>query len=234
MDFLKILKSIEEFVYEALTWLILLPQTLVRIVLRPRHMVGYAERELARDDEDRFGDAISPPLLLILCILVSHAVDLAIRPQTPWSSSPLAGMVMGSEQTLLLFRTMVFGLWAMTGSVWLLASRKQPINRRHLRDPFYEQCYLTAPFALLLSVGFSLTLVGGRLVVPGLVTALLATLWFWIAQVQWIRDRAGYGLGKGMVAATGILLVGMLVNTGVSLVMAQSPPPAEATEQTSH
>lgn len=29
MDFLKILKSFEEFVYEALTWLVLLPRTLL-------------------------------------------------------------------------------------------------------------------------------------------------------------------------------------------------------------
>ena len=40
MDFLKILKSFEDFVYEALIWLILLPRTLLRIVLRPRQMVA--------------------------------------------------------------------------------------------------------------------------------------------------------------------------------------------------
>lgn len=76
MDFLKILKSFEDFVYEALIWLILLPKTLVRIVLRPRQMVAYVQAEQTREGDDRYGDAISPPLLLILCVLVSHVFDL--------------------------------------------------------------------------------------------------------------------------------------------------------------
>ena len=39
VDFLKILKSFEDFVYEALIWLVLLPKTLWRILRRPRQMV---------------------------------------------------------------------------------------------------------------------------------------------------------------------------------------------------
>ncbi|MEP6939654.1 MAG: hypothetical protein ABI846_07810 [Rudaea sp.] len=42
MDFLKLLKSFEEFVYEALLWLVLVSKTLARIVLKPRTMTAYA------------------------------------------------------------------------------------------------------------------------------------------------------------------------------------------------
>ncbi|MFC6839821.1 hypothetical protein [Xanthomonas theicola] len=57
MDFLKILKSFEDFVYEALIWLILLPQTLLRIVFSPRRMASYAERELASADDEQRDEA---------------------------------------------------------------------------------------------------------------------------------------------------------------------------------
>ena len=59
MDFLKILKSFEDFVYEALIWLILLPKTLLRIITRPRQMALYAEQELASADDERFGDVLT-------------------------------------------------------------------------------------------------------------------------------------------------------------------------------
>jgi hypothetical protein len=65
MDFVKILKSFEEFVYEALTWLILMPRTLVRIVLRPNAMTHYAGAQLQVEETRRFNTALSPPLLLI-------------------------------------------------------------------------------------------------------------------------------------------------------------------------
>ena len=67
MDFLKILKSFEDFVYEALTWLVLLPRTLWRIVISPLRMTRYAGEQLNSQSETRFSEAISPPLLLITC-----------------------------------------------------------------------------------------------------------------------------------------------------------------------
>lgn len=102
MDFLKILKSFEEFVYEALLWFILLPKTLGRIVVSPRRMCDYVAGELTVEDEKRFGGAMSPPLLLILCVLIAHFVDLAVRPQATDASGSLAGELFGSEQNLLL------------------------------------------------------------------------------------------------------------------------------------
>lgn len=44
MDFLKIPKSFEEFVYEALTWLVLPPRTLFRILVAPARMTTMGVR----------------------------------------------------------------------------------------------------------------------------------------------------------------------------------------------
>lgn len=212
MDFLKILKSFEEFVYEALTWLLLLPRTLLRIVVYPRRMTRYAATELADEGEDRFDDAISPPLLLILCVLIAHFIDLAVRAQTPATPGTLASLVLGSEQNLLLYRTIAFGVWALAGAACFLWRTGVPLNRSSLRTPFYEQCYLVAPFALLLSISGSLLLMGERGLLPGAVLSLVGGLWFWLAQVDWIRSRTGVSLPHALLAGTLVLVVGSAVN----------------------
>ncbi|TDK21045.1 hypothetical protein E2F46_15205 [Luteimonas aestuarii] len=212
MDFLKILKSFEEFVYEALTWLLLLPRTLLRIVLHPRRMTRYAATELGDGGEGRFDDAISPPLLLILCVLVAHFIDLAIRAQAPAAPGTLASVLLASEQNLLLYRTIAFGVWAMAGAACFLWRTGVSIGRTTLRRPFYEQCYLVAPFALVLSISGSLMLMGERWLVVGGSLTLAGGLWLWLVQVDWIRARTHSTWWHALVFGTLVLLVGSVVN----------------------
>jgi hypothetical protein len=154
MDFLKILKSFEDFVYEALTWLVLMPRTLWRIVVSPARMTDYAAEELATEGEARFSEGISPPLLLlILCVLLSHFIDLAVRDPAPEAATGLNAIVLSSEQDLLLYRTIAFGVWSLAGAVYLLFRTRVPVDRETLRAPFYEQCYLVAPFAFTMNAG---------------------------------------------------------------------------------
>lgn len=219
MDFLKILKSFEDFVYEALIWLILLPKTLVRIVLRPRQMVAYVQAEQTREGDDRYGDAISPPLLLILCVLVSHVFDLALRKQAAQEMGTLAAELLKSEQNLLLYRTMAFGIWSLAGAVWYMCHSRQPIHRVNLRNPFYEQCYLVAPFAMAMSISTTFALSGVLLSAFGVGLALLSLLWFFVAEWHWVRERAGLGAGRSAVVAGGLVLMGLVANTGLGYLL---------------
>ncbi len=221
MDFLKILKSLEDFVYEALIWIILLPRTLGRILLRPRRMALYAAGELGKDDEDRFNDEITPPLLLILCVMISHWIDLGIRAQVPANSGSLAGVILGSEQNLLLYRTIAFGIWALAGAVCFLLHTGQPIGRNNLRVPLYEQCYLVAPFALVFSISTSLILMGDQWEMIGVGGACLAMLWFWIVQIDWVRSRTNVPIWRSVIAATLIVLSGSLFNAAVGAMLTQ-------------
>ena len=45
MDFVKILRSFEEFLYEILTWLLFYPRTLWRVLRRPLAMMRYSDGE---------------------------------------------------------------------------------------------------------------------------------------------------------------------------------------------
>lgn len=232
MDFLKILKSFEEFVYEALTWLVLLPRTLWRIVVSPRRMIAYAAAELASQRETRFSEAISPPLLLILSVLIAHFIDLAVRHPVPAAGDGLGGVVLSSEQNLLLYRTIAFGVWSLAGAVYMLLLTGRPIDRETLRAPFYEQCYLVAPFAFVLSV--SLTLIAldrPWSLLTAVASSLATTVWFWLVQAWWLRARASLNLWHALAAATFVLIVGCTVNAGIGHVLTSiGDAPAAATD----
>ena len=46
MDFIRILRSLEELLYEAMTWIVFYPRTLWRSIRSPIRMLQYAQREL--------------------------------------------------------------------------------------------------------------------------------------------------------------------------------------------
>ncbi len=226
MDVLKLLKSFEELVYEALAWLVLLPWTLLRAVASPRRMTRYAREELDREGEDRFDRAVSPPLALILCVLLAHAIDLALRraPVAVTTDGTLAGVVLASEQNLLLYRTVAFGVWALAGALGLTWLVGGTLGRRSLRTPFHEQCYLVAPFALAVSVGVSMLALGGTApLLGGVGLVLVATAWFWAVQVDWLRHRAGRGLWRAALAGSAVLVAGAVVNTAIGHVLTGAP-----------
>lgn len=179
-------------------------------------MTGYASAQLASQSETRFSEAISPPLLLILCVLLSHFIDLAVRNPSPEAEIGLGAMVLSSEQNLLLYRTIAFGVWSLAGAVYLLIRTHKPVDRETLRAPFYEQCYLVAPFAFTMSI--SLTMIAlnqpwALLVAVAIFT--VATLWFWFVQAVWFRTRASLSLWRSVAAATLVLIIGSVVNAGV-------------------
>ena len=230
MDFLKILKSFEEFVYEALTWLVLLPRTLWRIVVSPQRMTGYARAQLACDSETRFSAAVSPPLLLILCTLLSHFIDLAVRDPAPEAGRALKNVLLASEENLLLYRTIAFGVWSLAGAVYVLLRTRRPVDRETLREPFYEQCYLVAPFAFTLSVSLTLMLLERPVpLVAGLAINLVATTWFWLAQASWLRRHAGLNRWHGLAAAAMVLFVGFAVNLGLGYLLGHADDPSPPT-----
>ncbi|MEP6634587.1 MAG: hypothetical protein ABJA62_10310 [Luteimonas sp.] len=230
MDFLKILKSFEEFVYEALSWFVLLPKTLTRIVIRPGKMSDYVAAELHKSEAARYNDAISPPLLLILCVLFAHFLDLAIRTQSTDISGSLASTLVASDQNLLLYRTLAFGLWALAGAVYIVLRSGLSLSRDSLRVPFYQQCYLVSPFALALSVGLSLLLTRGYGIVVGACLIVLGFLWFWIGQTVWINRATKLPKRRSAIAAISIVLVGSVANGllvyGLLTTHAPPDPPA--------
>lgn len=191
MDFMRILQSLEEFIYEVMTWLLFYPRTMLRVIRRPLLMLSYSDREQKDAAQEQYTDTISPPLFLMITILLSHLIELSSHQHLPKLDSPIAQQVMASEQNLLIFRSLIFSIYPLMFATARLRREHQTITRETLRAPFYAQCYIAAPAALLLGIGAVL----GRnhhvwLQVAGLACSLVSFTWFIWVETRWFRAHS--------------------------------------------
>jgi hypothetical protein len=185
MDFMRLLQSLEELLYELVSWIVFYPVTLWRILRRPQEMMRYADSELGDTLEERYKDTLSPPLFLLLTLLLSHALELALIAHRDDGLLPEA---MRNDTNLLLFRAFLFGIFPLLMAVRLLLRSGKPLDRDTLKPPFYSQCYVAAPFAFGLSGGLNIARAGHHeMIVLGSVIVALSLLWYFIVEVRWFR-----------------------------------------------
>lgn len=196
MDLLKILRSFEEFIFEATSWLIFYPMTLWRVVRDPLAAMEYSDREQGDSEERRYDDALSPPLFLLATLVLVNLVALAAHVPPPPEASEAMKAVAASPQNLILFRSLAFSLIPLVAAASLLHRQGRRISRETLRAPFYAQCYLAALCAASVSIG---TVVFQRPELPNAVGAAIIAggfLWFQAVQTAWFRRRLVVGWVK--------------------------------------
>jgi len=158
MNFMQWLNSLDDLLYEVMSWLIFFPVTLWRVVTRPLGMMDYANLEVHEKAEEQFTDTISPPLFLVIALLLSHGIELVLGGGTNpivARNDGLASLV-NDNTTLLMLRLVVFSVFPLMLAVRLLRAKSVVLTRSRLRAPFYAQCYAAAPFALLVGMGTSI------------------------------------------------------------------------------
>lgn len=212
MDLMKILRSFEEFLFEAVTWLYFYPRTLARIVRRPLAMMDYADAEEAEPEENRFNDGLSPPVLLLISLVLANTVGWAAHISLPADAAPLGKALFDSQQNLLFFRCLIFSLIPLVAALTLLNREGTPVSRETLRRPFYAQCYLAAPFALAVSLGGVGLQRGGVFADAGLVAILVFTAWLLVVQSLWFRERLGIPAVAALITAVWALLRALVYN----------------------
>lgn len=158
MDFMRILQSLEEFLYEAMSWVVFYPRAIVRTVRHPVAVAIYTREQLAQPRELQFSELISPPLLLILTVFLAHLLELGSPHGMAVVRSAMGKELFSSEQGIIATRSLIYCVFALMGAFsWLRCIRK-PVNRDTLREPFYIHCYLLAPFVLGISVATSVAI----------------------------------------------------------------------------
>jgi hypothetical protein len=222
LDFIAIIRSLEELLYEVMTWLIFYPRTLFRIIVSPTHMTLYSDDEQDDTPADRYSDALSPPLLLMLTLLICHVVELGFGLSGPKGhGSAMAKTLIGSDQALLLTRALLFAVIPVTIAGLVLRIAKRPLDRKTLRMPFYAQCYLVVPFALVASIGGTLVRAPGPGTTPlGAVLAAVAFGWFIGAESHWMRRQLGLAPGAAAVAALACVAAALLACLLVATLLA--------------
>lgn len=220
MDFLKIFRSLEEFLYEVMTWLVFYPRTMWRVVTGPLKMVVYARQETDTKSDNAFADAVSPPLFLMLTIGLTHLVEIATHHDVSGIGNTVGHAIFGNEQNLLIYRSIAFSIWPLVFSVGMLRRTKTPLNRETLRGPFFVQCFLTAPFTLILGLGTLMIITSGLSSVAGACLIIFSFAWYFVTQTRWAQFRLNcrYGRAAGVMLLD--FLTGLLINLTVAYLMA--------------
>ncbi|WP_296680155.1 hypothetical protein [Novosphingobium sp.] len=188
MGFFGLIRSIEDLLYEVMTWLVFYPRTLLRVLRHPQEMIDYSDREQDDAVEEQYTDTLSPPVFLILSILICHGVELALGQKSGSANGVFSKLFANSEETLLAFRLLVFSIYPMVYAVGMVKRSEAPLDRKTLREPFFSQCYLGALFAILVSGAGILMRTGTvQAFAAGAGVLVIGIVWYLALQTVWLH-----------------------------------------------
>lgn len=205
---MKWLNSLDELLYEVMSWLLFFPITLWRAIFQPMAIMTQIASESALPEDKQYAAVLSPPLFLALALLLSHTVSTALGQTDAIIASHhgLAELVNDNASALIL-RVVIFAAFPLFLAARLVRRSKTTLDRGTLRQPFYTQCYPAAVFALGVSVGASLGLDHHQAASTiGHTLAALSVFNFWLVETRWFASA----LGVGYFRAAGDVLVGLL------------------------
>jgi hypothetical protein len=217
MHFAQLLKSLDELLYEIMSWLVFYPATLWRVLRHPVRMMDYSDRELHESDEEQYTDTLPPPLFLLVSLLLSHGLELALIGDSPLVASKQGlDALIDDDTSLIILRLVIFSLFPLIFAVRMVRLRGVKLTRDTLRQPFYAQCYAAAPFAL--AIGIAGTLIGTHwdwAPTASLAIATVALLLYGLVQTRWFAEH----LKKPLWAGFGHASVGMIQSLIVVLIV---------------
>lgn len=221
MDFMRILRSLEEFLYEVMTWLVFYPRTLLRTALRPISMLEYSRAELSKPEEEQYQDSLSAPLFLILTLVISHGIELALHLHPFKDRGHAADALFGSDQNLIMLRALMFAVFPLMYALEQVRDSKLPLTRKTLRGPFFGECYAASIFCLAFGLGGTIAqawpergAIGGALMVA-------SAAWYLVLQTVWLR-RFNPTWTKAVLVASACFLkaAAIVVATATALALA--------------
>lgn len=222
MDFIGIIRSLEELLYEVMSWLIFYPRTLWRTLTDPAAVTAYSDAEQNDRPDEQYTDTLSPPLLLMITMVLTYGLAHAIGAADLSSNSEVGKAITGSAKNLLLLRAMIFAIIPLVIACIGLLRNGIAIDRKTLRRPFYSQCFLVTPFALLLQSGIALLQLPGFAGLAGVFLASIAVIWFGWAQTCWFAARLEMSRRAAIGWAIGAILAATSIGGGITALIALS------------
>lgn len=219
MDFMRLIKSLEELLYEVMVMLVFFPRTLFLTIRHPQRMMDYADTELGDVQSEQYSDTLSPPLFLMICLVINHLLERA----APAGLQGALPAILQDTQNLLIFRVFMFSLLPLILALRLMQKLGTTLDREKLRPVFYAQCFVTAPITLLIGVGAAISHMhweGARIVANGVFVGGL--IWYLAQQTLWFRSKLGCGTGlaaANAVVATATAAI-LIIMTGFGVLLA--------------
>lgn len=221
MIFFHVLKSIDELLYELMTWLLFYPVTLWRSVRHPLSTMEYARTELQKKTSEQFRATLRPPIFLFVTVIIAHLVELQVVGDSPIVSSQdgLADLI-NDDTSLIILRIMAFALFpvAMAGIETRLSGER--VNRDTLQQPFYAQCYLAAPVALALSLASTAIRISNSWIEDaGVALALAAILSYILTEATWLAHVTRQGWARALAGTLVGFLICSVIVTGMAVLL---------------
>ena len=208
MDFFKLIQSLDELIYEVVSWLAFYPLTLWRVISAPLTAMKAAEQELGVTDRKPFNDRLAPPLFLLLTLILLHALELATVGESAVVASDRGfSRLIDDDTNLIIFRVLMYSILPLTAALRLVQARNARLDRDRLRPPFYAQCYAIAVFAVLSDA--AIYVVENGLVLRGptyLISTGLALIWLFMVEARWFAAELQCSILKGVGEAA--LMIG--------------------------
>ena len=150
---------------------------------------------------------LSPPLFLMLTILVAHGVELAFGHKASAPEGVLGRLFANSEETLLLYRSLIFSIYPLMFAIAAVKRGEQDLDRKSLRQPFFSQCYLGALFALAMSLATTIYSIGNNSVkVAAFAASGLVIVIYLSLQAIWLRRQLSMSHGRAGLVSLGTFL----------------------------
>lgn len=199
MDFFKLMQSLDELLFEIVSWFLFYPLTLWRMIRSPLKTMASADIELKETQQRQFDDTIPPPLFLALTFVVISIFELTILGHSYLASvNPELSRKIGSDANLTVLRIVLISLLPLTAAIRLLRARGTHIDRPAIKAPFYSQCYAAALFGIMLALAFVAE--GRELSYTGpafLSVMALAFLWLFTIEAHWFAAQLNVSFARG-------------------------------------
>ncbi|NJN79267.1 MAG: hypothetical protein HC797_01635 [Anaerolineales bacterium] len=154
MDFLKLIQSLEDLLYEFIVWALLLPKTLIRATFRPDWMVSYVNQQWDKKPEEQYDEYITPGLFFIAMAVLPSAL-------LTWAQNMEFDLLQSLTQineNNLITSALTTLISILIYLIWLKWLNKHTIKRSGLKRLFMIQCYLVTPpqliYILLIVLGW--------------------------------------------------------------------------------
>ena len=222
MNLFSVLKSLDELLYEVMSWLVFFPITLWRIIRHPLDMMNYSDVEQQDIESDQYTDTLSPPLFLLLALIISHALEIALVGQNMLIASKhgLAAFI-SNDTNLIALRIVVFSLFPLAMAVRLVRGLHLRLDRETLKAPFYSQCYAAPLFAL--GTGLATLLISQHdtaIQLTGLALQIVVLAWYGILQTLWFSRHLRVGKLRGFGQASWAMIEASLAAIIVAFLFA--------------